>query len=127
MTIEKLKEILCNVLYLDSSDDIDASLSLFNKYDMNSIDLIDFTYEVKKATGLNIPDGHFWPIANMITDASLYDPDKKEWTSLGLNKVNELFGSHFTSTALTSNDLYDQFSLNYVLKRIDEFKNESNA
>lgn len=125
MKIDRLKEILAQVLYLDSPSDIDPEVSIFNDYDMNSIDLIDFVYEIKNEEGLDVPDGSFWPINEYLSDPQLYDSQNLEWTEDGLNKLSEVFGNQVSDKKATGIDLYKYFTLNYVLYRIDFLKNNS--
>lgn len=46
MYLAKVKEIAANILFLDSSDDIESDAS-FEALGFSSIDFIDFCYEVK--------------------------------------------------------------------------------
>lgn len=124
MNLNDLKEILAKVLYLDEVDGIDPDGSLFNEYEMNSIDLIDFVYEIKSKGSLELPDGALWPINGFMNDTALYNADQLEWTDAGLQKLNDVLHPQtpIDDRSIKINQLYAYFTLNYVLKRLSDIK-----
>lgn len=128
MIIERVINIFRDVMYLENDDEIDITKSLFNEYEMSSIDLIDFSFELKKEFSLAIEPDDIWPINKMIAMAELYDAEKKIWTLKGMDALNNLILSGSPDVHLEPSvnvrTLYKFFTLEYVSGKIESWKKE---
>ncbi|MDW6002905.1 acyl carrier protein [Vibrio mangrovi] len=126
MNLSEMKDILAQVMYIDSPEEIDPDASIFEDYEMNSIDLIDFTYEIKKKEDMDFPDGTLWPVNSFMNEADYYDSATLQWTDAGLDKINSLFtlDAPIADKSTKVNDLYKYFTLNYIQKRLEDIRNQ---
>jgi acyl carrier protein len=67
MYLAKVKDIAANILFLDSSDDIEDDAS-FEEMGCSSIDFIDFCYEVKAQINSDIEPHDIWPFTRLLID-----------------------------------------------------------
>ncbi|WP_148245127.1 acyl carrier protein [Enterobacter asburiae] len=124
MTLQKVIDIFKDVMYMEKDDEVDVNKSLFTHYEMSSIDLIDFTFELKKTFALTIEPEDIWPINKMISTSELYDAESKKWTQSGIHQLKELL-SHNKKTENLKPDtdvrnLYAFFTIEYVANKIEK-------
>ena len=89
MYLAKVKEIAANILFLDSSDDIENDAS-FEEIGFSSIDFIDFCYEVKAQINPGIEPHDIWPFTKLLIDPQFCTGGC--WTDVGKELVNEILG-----------------------------------
>ncbi|SIO94753.1 acyl carrier protein [Vibrio spartinae] len=122
MNIKKINSIFKEIMYLDEDENVEKNKSLFSDYGMTSIDYIDFAFELKKHFNIEITPDNLWPINQWSTQETLYSFDKKEWTEVGLSKINELIGE-FAKTPISKNiefkQLYSFFTLEFINKVVE--------
>jgi len=122
MNIDKIKSIFKEIMYLEEDEYVEKGRSLFSDYGMTSIDYIDFAFELKKQFNVEITPDNLWPINKWSTKEDLYSFDKKEWTGIGLCKINDLIGE-FAEAPISKNiefkQLYSFFTLEFINKVIE--------
>jgi acyl carrier protein len=117
MNTEKIAQIAANVLYLDDSNQIDVSKSLFKEYGMSSLDFVDFAYELKAAANKEFDPDALWPINIMMNDRAFYSGGA--WTDSGRAELGNIFQGHSTVPATGApEELYGLFSVAYVEHRL---------
>jgi acyl carrier protein len=89
MYLAKVKEIAANILFLDSSDDIESDAS-FEEIGFSSIDFIDFCYEVKAQINPGIEPHDIWPFTRLLNDPQFYTEGR--WTEVGKELVSDILG-----------------------------------
>ncbi|ROM89586.1 acyl carrier protein [Pseudomonas brassicacearum] len=89
MYLAKVKEIAANILFLDSSGDIENDAS-FEEIGFTSIDFIDFCYEVKAQINSSIEPHDIWPFAKLLVDPLFYSEGR--WTEAGRKVVSDILG-----------------------------------
>jgi acyl carrier protein len=89
MCLTKVKEIAANILFLDSSRDIESDAS-FEELGFSSIDFIDFCYEVKAQINSGIEPHDIWPFTRLLIDPQFYT--EGDWTDSGKKLVHDILG-----------------------------------
>lgn len=130
MAISEVKQLFKDIMYFNDSDELDINKSLFLHYDMTSIDFIDFAFELKKKFSVDIDPDELWPVNKMATSEEYYSLQEKQWTSVGLEKLNQVLSFSdkpaVTDRSVELKELYDYFTLTYVNSRIASLTSADN-
>ena len=119
MYLAKVKEIAANILFLDSSDDIESDAS-FEEIGFSSIDFIDFCYEVKAQINPGIEPHDMWPFTKLLIDPQFCIEGC--WTDVGKELVNEILGVD-SSVEVNPKSLDKYWTPKFCAKRIEAVLN----
>ncbi|CAK7193467.1 hypothetical protein COMNV_01683 [Commensalibacter sp. Nvir] len=126
-TLEKTISVFKEVMYLDENEEVDVNKSLFLDYDMNSIDFIDFAFEIKKAFSLSVGTDDLWPVGKLATMSEYYDGTSQTWTEEGIKQLKLVLACSGQPVELDPKtnvrSLYKYFSLEFVSRKIKELQN----
>ena len=115
---EKIKEIAAQILYLSGPEEIDESASLFSDLNLSSIDYVDLCYELKDKVSDKVTLDNLWPFNRMLLDAQYHTGS--EWTDKGWEQVCALMRWDGSQRKCELRELYDQFSVSFIERRIAE-------
>ena len=115
---DKIKEIIANILYLDSPDEIGDQTALFTNLGLSSIDYIDLCFELKQQFGKNVEQDNLWPLNKLLLDETCFF--QNQWTEEGWGKICTVLKLEPTSTKQSIQKLYEYFSVNYIENRLKE-------
>src|SRR5437660_267685 len=116
METKEITRIAGNILWIDP-DGIDTSQSLFDTYNMDSLQFIDFSYELKAATGKNVVPESLWPVSVLLEDPECYA--RGAWTGTGKARLRDLFGYlDELPECLDRKELRNLFSVDFVAHRL---------
>ncbi|RAW93242.1 MULTISPECIES: acyl carrier protein [unclassified Photorhabdus] len=125
MYIPEIKKLFKDVMYINDSTDIDVEKSLFLDYGMTSIDFIDFSFELKKKFNVDIDPNDLWPINKMATFEENYSFQDKQWTPVGLVRLNEQLiysgKDKISNPEIEFKELYNYFTLSYINAKLASF------
>jgi acyl carrier protein len=119
MYLAKVKDIAANILFLDSSDDIDDDAS-FEEMGCSSIDFIDFCYEVKAQINSDIEPHDIWPFTRLLIDPKFYTEGC--WTEAGKKLVNEVLEVD-SSVEINPKSLNQYWTPKFCAQRIEKVLN----
>ncbi|WP_095080120.1 acyl carrier protein [Pseudomonas sp. Irchel s3h17] len=119
MYLAKVKKIAADILFLDSSDDIDSGAS-FEEIGFSSIDFIDFCYEVKAQINPDIEPHDIWPFARLLVDPQFYTGGC--WTQAGRKIVNDIL-SVDDNVEVDPKSLDKYWTLGFCAQRIETVLN----
>lgn len=114
----QIKEIVANILYLDSIDEIANDAALFTELGLSSIDYIDLCFELKQHFHKEVEQETLWPINKWLLEKIYYD--QNQWTGAGWSQVCELLKLEPNTDKLPVQKLYDFFTVNYLENRLQE-------
>lgn len=114
----QIKEIIANILYVNSTDEIANNAALFTELGLNSIDYIDLCFELKQQFNKEIEQETLWPINKWLLEKNYYD--QNQWTDAGWNKVCQLLKLDSHSKKISVQKLYDFFTVDYLENRLQE-------
>lgn len=115
---DQIKEIVANILYLDSIDEIADDAALFTELGLSSIDYIDLCFELKQQFNKEVEQDSLWPINKWLLEKTYYDHN--QWTEAGWSKVRDLLNLESNTDKLPVQKLYDFFTVNYLENRLQE-------
>ncbi|PRA27251.1 acyl carrier protein [Pseudomonas poae] len=119
MYLIKVKEIIANILFLESLDDVESDVPL-SDIGFSSIDFIDFCYEIKSQISADIEPHDIWPFARLLVDPIFYCDGR--WTESGRSAVSEILGvSSGVEADPKSLDKY--WTPEFCARRIESFIN----
>ncbi|MER2475042.1 acyl carrier protein [Photorhabdus laumondii] len=125
MYISEIKKLFKDIMYINDSTDINVEKSLFLDYGMTSIDFIDFSFELKKKFNVDIDPNDLWPINKMATFEENYSFQDKQWTPVGLVRLNEqlIFSGKdkISNPEIEFKELYNYFTLSYINAKLASF------
>lgn len=116
MNKNEIKEIIANILYLNSTDEITDDVSIFSVLGLSSIDYIDLCFELSQKSGINLNPENLWPINKLMLEKKYYE--NAEWTESGWDEVCNVIGLQKDIKKLGLKNLYDYFTVNYIEKRL---------
>ncbi|UZM14440.1 acyl carrier protein [Pseudomonas kielensis] len=119
MYLAKVKKIAANILFLDSSDDIENDAS-FEEIGFTSIDFIDFCYEVKVQINSDVEAHDIWPFAKFLVDPLIYSEGR--WTEAGRKVVSEILGVD-DNVEVDPKSLDKYWTLGFCAQRIEAVLN----
>ena len=111
-----IKEIVADILYLDSVEEVGDKSALFTELDLSSIDYIDLCFELQKKFNIKVTQDNLWPLNKMLLDKKCYQDN--EWTDDGWHEVVSLVGLDNSSSKLSIQKLYDYFTVDYIDSRL---------
>lgn len=114
----QIKEIIANILYLDSIDEINDQSALFTELGLSSIDYIDLCFELKQQFNKDVEQEALWPINKWLLEKAFYD--QNQWTDEGWSKICSLLKIDMVAKKLPVQKLYDFFTVNYIVNRLQE-------
>lgn len=119
---QQVKEILASILYIDSPQSIKDSDSLFLDLNLNSIDVIDFVFELNQKFNIELKDNELWPIRTWIDNPNYFTDGK--WTESGIEAIKrELSIQEEISNDVSQKDLLRYFTVDYIANRINQKMN----
>lgn len=113
---DKIKQIVADILYINSSEEISDQASLFADLGVSSIDYIDLCFELKRCFDKQVDQDNLWPINKMLINNKYYDND--QWTDVGWSEVCSLLDLSSSVEKMSVQKLYDFFTVNYIEKRL---------
>ena len=117
MNISDIAQIAANILYLDEDEQIVASGSLFQDYNMSWLDFVDFACELQAAANLEFTPDQLWPINAMMGQAAFYRGGA--WTDAGHAELARLFDGYAAPVPSGSaQELQNLFSVAWVAHRL---------
>ncbi|TCL08290.1 acyl carrier protein [Shimia isoporae] len=99
MSLQKIKSITADILFLDDPSEIEGSKP-FEDIGFTSIDFIDLCYELQQQIDSRIKPEELWPINQFATDPALFADGK--WTDAGWARVQEALEFKDSSQKLPS-------------------------
>ena len=114
----KIKEIIANILYLDSSDEIKTKAGLFTELGISSIDYIDLCFELKREFGKEVGHDDLWPLNKMLLDNNLYA--NNQWTDKGWQEICEILKLDVKLEKQSIQELYQYFTVDFIERRLQE-------
>jgi len=115
---QQIKDIVARILYLDNSEEISDTASLYLDLNMSSIDYVDLCYELKEKVRDTVSLENLWPFNRMFLDPALYAASG--WTQAGWQEVCRLMAWSDREPVSELSQLYAYFSVEYIERRIGQ-------
>ncbi len=115
---QTIKEVIADILYLNSTEEIADNAAIFTELGLSSIDYIDLCFELDQKYDIEITQDDMWPINRMLLQENYFDND--EWTDAGWRKVCQVVGLDESTKKMPIQDLQHAFTVNYIERRIKE-------
>ena len=118
---EDIKVIVARILYLNGPEQVPESASLFTDLNMSSIDYVDLCCEIKEQVDDCVSLDNLWPFNRMLLDPHFHTGS--EWTESGWKRVCQVMGWDEKHGKCSLQELYNHFSVNFIVHRIEQLSN----